>query len=86
MPKCHPYSKIDLKAKLESVCKAMNNQLITTRGLRLYKLSTMKVHINLHPVLLTPREGQDQNIVLGHILLIKIVGRSALVFPPKLQD
>ena len=52
-----PFSKADLKAKLDNFDKQLTNPLIPTLGLRIYKSSPNKVRVSPHLLPLLTTEG-----------------------------
>ena len=76
-----PFSKANLKAKLDNIDKQLIDPLIPTLGLRIYKLTTKKVHFRPHPIPLLQRKGRDQGFGLGHLPFLEVIRKGAPLFP-----
>ena len=76
-----PFSKADLKAKLDNFDKQLTNPLIPTLGLRIYKSTPNKVRVSPHLLALLTTEGRDQGFGLGHLPFLEVIRKGAPLFP-----
>lgn len=75
-----PYSKIKLEEKLQAVNRNLDSPVIPTLPLKLFKSAGKMT--NGHALNLLPKETLGDNLGLGHLPLLEVVGAGRPQFPP----